>query len=236
MLASILPSIPSFAATSNLHNSLKKGLIDLGHEVTLVSFGDGFKDFSSDIRLSRKKFSNSLSSLKSVFNFVSKYPYSFYVKSVKFQRVLGKLKGYDVVQLINEHPIGGLPAIEKIQIKRIKKINGALFLLSSGDDFTNISYYMASDKMKYSIMTPLLKDKKLNSKYSYSLKYLSKSFQNLSRRIHNISDGIIASDFDYHLPLKNNPKYLGMIPNPVVLNKRVTKKKIELKFANFTGH
>ena len=45
---------------SNLHNSLKKGLIDLGHEVTLVSFGDGFKDFSSDIRLSRKKFTNSL--------------------------------------------------------------------------------------------------------------------------------------------------------------------------------
>ena len=147
------------------------------------------------------------------------------MKSVKFQSILNKLKGNDVVQLINEHPIGGLPAIEKIQMKRIKKTNGALFLLSSGDDFTNISYYMTSDKMKYSIMTPLLKDKKLNSKYSYSLKYLSKSFQNLSRRIHNISDGIIASDFDYHLPLKNNPKYLGMIPNPVVLDKRIAKKK-----------
>ena len=37
---------------SNLHNSLKKGLIELGHEVTLVSFGDGFKNLSSDIRLS----------------------------------------------------------------------------------------------------------------------------------------------------------------------------------------
>ena len=77
---------------SNLHNNLKKGLIDLGHEVTLVSFGDGFKDFSSDIRLSRKKFSNSLSFLKSVFNFIFKYPYSFYVKSVKFQRVIDKFK------------------------------------------------------------------------------------------------------------------------------------------------
>ena len=79
--------------------------------------------------------------------------------------------------------------------------------------------------MKYSIMTPLLKDKKLNSKYSYSLKYLSKPFQKLSKRINNISDGIIASDFDYHLPLKNNPKYLGMIPNPIVLDKRIIKKK-----------
>jgi len=210
---------------SNLHNSLKKGLIDLGHEVTLVSFGDGFKDFSSDIRLSRKKFSNSLSFIKTVFNLVFKYPYSFYVKSLKLQRVLDKLKGYDVVQLINEHAIGGLPTIEKIQLKRIKKTNGALFLLSCGDDFINISYYMTSDEIKYSIMTPLLKDKKLNSKYSYSLKYLSKPFQKLSKRIHNISNGIIASDLDYHLPLKNNPKYLGMIPNPVVLDKRIAKKK-----------
>lgn len=210
---------------SNLHNSLKKGLIDLGHEVTLVSFGDGFKDFSSDIRLSRKKFSNSLSFIKTVFNLVFKYPYSFYVKSLKLQRVSDKLKGYDVVQLINEHAIGGLPTIEKIQLKRIKKTNGALFLLSCGDDFINISYYMTSDEIKYSIMTPLLKDKKLNSKYSYSLKYLSKPFQKLSKQIHNISNGIIASDLDYHLPLKNNPKYLGMIPNPVVLDKRIAKKK-----------
>ena len=210
---------------SNLHNSLKKGLIELGHEVTLVSFGDGFKDFSSDIKLSQKKFSNSFSFLKSVFNFIFKYPYSFYVKSLKFQRVIDKLKGYDIVQLINEHAIGGLPKIEKFQIERLKKTNGALFLLSSGDDFTNISYYMKSDEMKYSIMTPLLEDNKLNSKYSYSLKYLSKPFQKLSKRINNISDGIIASDFDYHLPLKKNPKYLGMIPNPIVLDKRIAKKK-----------
>lgn len=210
---------------SNLHNSLKKGLIDLGHEVTLVSFGDGFKDFSSDIKLSRKKFSNSLSFIKTVFNLVFKYPYSFYVKSLKLQRVIDELQGYDVVQLINEHAIGGLLAIEKIQLKRIKKTNGALFLLSCGDDFINISYYMTSDEIKYSIMTPLLKDKKLKSKYSYSLKYLSKPFQKLSKRIHNISDGIIASDFDYHIPLKNNPKYLGMIPNPIILGKRVAKKK-----------
>ena len=154
---------------SNLHNSLKKGLIELGHEVTLVSFGDGFKDFPSDIKLSQKKFSNSLWFLKSVFNFIFKYPYSFYVKSIKFQRVIDKLKGYEIVQLINEHAIGGLPTIEKFQIKRLKKTNGALFLLSSGDDFTSISYYMTSDEMKYSIMTPLFKTDKLKSKLSYYL-------------------------------------------------------------------
>ena len=119
-----------------------KGLI-VGFEGKLSKLVVEFKDFSSDIRLSRKKFSNSLSFIKTVFNLVFKYPYSFYVKSLKLQRVIGDLQGYDVVQLINEHAIGGLLAIEKIQLKRIKKTNGALFLPSCGDDFINISYYLS---------------------------------------------------------------------------------------------
>ena len=33
--------------------------------------------------------------------------------------------------------------------------------------------------------------------------------------IYKNSRGIIASDFDYHLPLLGNEKYLGLIPNPI---------------------
>jgi len=33
---------------SRLHNSLKEGLIALGHEVVLISNGDGFKNYPSD--------------------------------------------------------------------------------------------------------------------------------------------------------------------------------------------
>ena len=43
--------------------------------------------------------------------------------------------------------------------------------------------------------------------------------------MHQKCNGIIASDIDYHNPLKNNSKYLGMIPNPVVLNKLNIKKQ-----------
>ena len=39
---------------SRLHNSLKEGLQALGHEVTLVSTGDEFKNFPSDVLLKRK--------------------------------------------------------------------------------------------------------------------------------------------------------------------------------------
>ena len=34
---------------SNLHNSLKQGLIKLGHEVVLIGSGDGFKKYNVDI-------------------------------------------------------------------------------------------------------------------------------------------------------------------------------------------
>ena len=34
---------------SRLHSSLKEGLVKLGHEVTIVSSGDGMKQFKTDI-------------------------------------------------------------------------------------------------------------------------------------------------------------------------------------------
>ena len=39
---------------SRLHNSLKEGLQALGHQVTLISTGDDFKKFDSDILLNKK--------------------------------------------------------------------------------------------------------------------------------------------------------------------------------------
>ena len=34
---------------SNLHNSLKQGLVNNGHNVVLLSNGDGFKNYETDI-------------------------------------------------------------------------------------------------------------------------------------------------------------------------------------------
>ena len=43
---------------SNLHNSLKQGLQKNGFEVTLLSTGDGFKNFDSDIPIKSSLFEN----------------------------------------------------------------------------------------------------------------------------------------------------------------------------------
>jgi hypothetical protein len=39
---------------SRLHNSLKEGLLKLGHEVILLGSNDGFKDYPVDLRIKKK--------------------------------------------------------------------------------------------------------------------------------------------------------------------------------------
>ena len=49
---------------SRLHNSLKEGLQKLGHEVTILGFRDGFKDFHVDFPLEKKWDSGFLKKIK----------------------------------------------------------------------------------------------------------------------------------------------------------------------------
>ena len=88
---------------SNLHNSLKVGLIANGHEVKLVSAEDGFKGFKSDFHLKDNNFNKTPYLISRLFKFFFGYYFSFYAKSYKFHLIRKKLKEYDVVQLINQH-------------------------------------------------------------------------------------------------------------------------------------
>ena len=222
---------------SNLHNSLKHGLICRGHTVKLISSGDGFKNFKSDLKIKKPNLKKGVF-IKKIFKALFKYPFKYYYNSIQFQFILKRLKNYDVVQLINEHSIGGIPCIEKYQMKILKKQNKSMFLLCCGEDFNSVNYYLNfKSEFKYSILTPYVKDKRLKSNYEYSLKYLTKPFKNLSKTLHDICDGIISTDLDYHFVFKNKNKYLGMIPNPIILlgdNHRYAKefKKINHKKIN----
>lgn len=70
---------------SNVHWTLGKGLRQLGHEVTVVSDGDRWKDYPRDIDLKRQ-FGKPLSGLKYI---------------IRLLRIMPRLRNYDVVQLIN---------------------------------------------------------------------------------------------------------------------------------------
>jgi len=200
---------------SRLHNTLKEGLLKLNHKVTLIGNGDGFKNYPVDIKIGAKFFtkpllffiSKALHKLTGISLIELENAYSFY-------RVLQQLKGYDVVQLINEDCLKTIPFLEKWLLKKLFKQNKKVFLLSCGTDYISVKY--ADDKkFKYSILTPLHNHPNLKKQYKFILKYIKKPYYKLHTFIYKNIDGVIASDIDYHIPLLNHPKYLGLIPNPI---------------------
>ena len=64
-------------------------------------------------------------------------------------------------------------------------------------------------------MSPYLKDPSLKVLYKFQLQYLNADFEKLHQFIYKKARGVIATDMDYHLPLRDHKSYLGLIPNPI---------------------
>ena len=103
---------------SNVHNTLARGLRELGHEVTVASNGDFWRDYSRDINLARDM------GITGTVSFL-----------YRLLRALPKMRGYDIVQLIN-------PVFLELKAERLYRIfdylkrhNGKVVLLAAGDDY-----------------------------------------------------------------------------------------------------
>ena len=204
---------------SGLHNTLKEGLVALGHEVTLVGDGDGFKNFPADISI-RPSFFN-----KPIIKYIKLGVYKLFgFDLLKLERGLRyaahqkRLKGYDIVQLINEKPIKTIPSLERSFLKNIFRDNKKTILLSCGIDSFNLEYLLEK-KFKYSLMDPYFENQNLKGIYNYILNYNTESHKKTHQLILENISGIIASDMDYAIPLRDHPLFKGIIPNPVNLDK-----------------
>ncbi|MBV1923994.1 MAG: glycosyltransferase, partial [Flavobacteriaceae bacterium] len=124
------------------------------------------------------------------------------------------LKGFDVVQFINENSFGVIPSVEKEIISYLKNNNEKLFLLSCGTDYSSVNYAM-NDHLRYSIFEGYKDHSIPKEKYKFPLRYTTQPYKELHDYMFSTVDGVIASDMDYHLPLKGHQKYLGLIPNPI---------------------
>lgn len=220
---------------SRLHNSLKEGLQLLGHQTTLIAAGDYFKNFPADINLYRKYDSGFSKKIKvGLYKLFGIDITSLSLKK-QFFKHRQKLKDYDVVQLINESPLGATPKIEKQIISFLKQYNNKLFLLSCGTDYISVTYAYEK-KFRYSILLPLFNGKVTEKKFAPILKYLKPEFKSLHDFVYENIVGVIASDLDYHIPLKEHPKYLGLIPNPINTEKIVyTPNEIKKRVVIFHG-
>lgn len=214
---------------SNLHNSLKQGLQKNGFEVTLLSTGDGFKNFDSDIPIKSTLFENKF--LKLIAKLIDRLigvslnEIEIFIKAI-FK--INKLKGFDIVQLINERSFGTSPRLEKTILKYIFKNNKKVFLLACGVDTVSIKY-ASEKKFRYSILSPYFKNKNLKGEFKHTVKYLNSNYLMLGEYVRDNVKGIISSDLDYHIPYENFNKYLGMIPNPINIDKL---KKCEINKKN----
>ncbi|NDI99870.1 glycosyltransferase [Flavobacterium sp. LaA7.5] len=222
---------------SRLHNSLKEGLIALGHEVTIIGSGDDFKKYNVDYTVFPKFFKNN-----SIARFIKKGVYritgiklEMTEQGIRFYKLLPKLKGYDHIQLINSDALETHPKLSIFLYKKLLKQNTQMSLLVCGDETPIIDYNLKGE-LKYSILSPYLEDKKLKRLFQYSLKYTQYNYRELFEWVKAQATVLITSDLDYELPMNRMGYTTHFIPNPINIDKiKYNQPEIQDKVVIFLG-
>jgi len=199
---------------SRLHNSLKEGLMALGHQVILMGDGDYFKNYPVDIKLNRPFQKGLPKRLKNLIFRLSGFDVSSWLMLRSAMRHKKALQGHDIVQLINESPLGIMPKHELKLVQWLAAHNDKLFVMACGTDYISVKFAM-DQNFRYSILEPLFQGKVSQKQYAAILKYLSPGHLALHKSVSELCHGYIASDLDYALPYRGLSKYLGLIPNPI---------------------
>ncbi|NRB61252.1 MAG: glycosyltransferase family 1 protein [Winogradskyella sp.] len=218
------------------HLNIKKGLENLGHEATVVGTRDGFKNVEVDIEIKDHFTSFFLKKLRVLLFLLFKI--DLFAISVKrqFKNNKAQLSNYDIVQLINEAPFHFNRRSHLQIFEWLFEWNKCpYFLLSCGLDYPSVKYAY-DKKFRYSILTPYFEGKGTKKDFSPALSYLTKEHIKLHKVLFNKIESVISNDLDYHIPLINHPKYLGMIPHAINLNElKFIQPKVDDKVIIFHG-
>ena len=184
---------------SNVHATLADGLRKLGHQVTVLSNGDFWKNYPRDINMVRKP---------------GKLGGIIYL--LKLYTIVHKLRGYDVVQLIN-------PMFLELKAERIFSIykylrrhNKKVILGGYGMDYYWVSVCCYDKPLRYSdfnIGTELRtnKDALIERK-----DWLGTTKEKLNRMIAEDCDGIITGLYEYWVCYQPSfPQKTTFIPFPI---------------------
>lgn len=195
---------------SNVHWTLAQGLRELGHNVTVVSDGDGWKQYPRDIDLRRKS--------------LGRWDTLKYLIDIRL--ALPKLRGFDVVQIIN--PVFLELRGERIKpyYDRIRQQNGRMFLGSFGIDKPWVEEGLKPDTFRYSDF--YLYGKRRYSTYISELEqdWIHGSKAQLFDYVAEDADGIIASLYEnYRCCQTRYSDKLHFIPYPVVPKTDIPKTK-----------
>lgn len=184
---------------SNVHATLAEGLRKLGHHVTVLSNGDFWKNYPRDIDLVRKP---------------GKLGGIMYM--MKLYTIVHKLRGYDIVQLIN-------PMFLELKAERIfpiyqylRKHNKKVILGGFGMDYYWVSVCCKDKPLRYSDFnigdklrtnTDALKERK---------DWLGTEKGRLNQMIAENCDGIITGLYEYWACYQPSfPQKTTFIPFPI---------------------
>ncbi|WP_051041431.1 hypothetical protein [Flavobacterium sp. WG21] len=104
---------------SLLHNSLKKGLVELGHEVLLIGNRNGYRCYPVDYNHEPTFFKRKIFTIpRKIIYRLFKFDLASLESGIRFYLFLPKLKNYDIVQFVNESSI---KTTRKIELYLIKK-------------------------------------------------------------------------------------------------------------------
>ena len=205
---------------SRLHNSLKEGLVALGHEVTIVGCGDKFKKFPVDYSIYARicndnKIANFLfKGIRKVINLdLEKIE-----KAIRFYLLLPKLKGFNHVQLINSDALETYPILSRFLYKKLFKKIKSRSLLICGDETPIVDYWFQNE-LKYSVLTPYFEDNSLESQFQFPLKYRKDNYRKTFHWLKENCQNLITSDLDYEIPMQKMGFETTFIPNPINIDK-----------------
>ncbi len=208
---------------SNVHATLATGLRRLGHEVCVMSDGDGWKDYPRDVDLSRR--SGILGKMSFLWRLVKALP---------------RMRGYDVVQIIN-------PMFLELKAERImpfyrylRRHNAKIVMGAFGMDYYWVSVNHELRPMRYSDFN--IGDESRSDVVAMSdyREWVGTARETLTKAVAEDADAIVAGLYEYFVTyelaeegrLKNKLVY---IPFPIVIPEDVRPRKTDGKLRIFIG-
>lgn len=185
-----------FGEYSGFFNCLKEGFVQLGHEVTLISDGDGKKNFPSDFRWDTNYFKGT--KLNTIINASNLY--------VHYKL----LRGYDVVLIVGPEIINQTHLwLNKPVYNYILNNNKRVYLSGAGISATLFDYWYDSDSKYHHYMEGYFTNGK--SPIYYHNKEMKKWEDYLMDRV----TGYIPIWYEYSEPFKKYPSSHSIIRIPV---------------------
>lgn len=177
---------------SGFYKNLRDGLIANGHEVTFIATQDRWKKIEGMDYIIGSKFTGTMGK---------------FVRRVQLIRYLPKMKGFDVVLLINQSFL--FQGISSIVLRYLKKNNKKLILSACGGDVQYASYGLSGGYANWGfegIEDVIIK------------KCLNRHARWLNQKIAKAIDGVIPITYEYAEAWRNSIyKYLVLptIPPPI---------------------